>query len=149
MTVNCRRCEYAYWVCEADSGVASDCGVSPLACQCGAPAMPCPDCNPSSDINDPPKMPRGFMPEDGAGIATSRWLRHRQFGQRKNARSKIVATNTRLVGREARKCISMSQSGHCCGLAIGENKSRVMVSSSAPPGSVLPEHLGSAAENFS
>ena len=73
------------------------------------------------------------MPEDEAGIATSRWLRHRQFGQRKNARSKIVATNTRFVSRDATKCISMSQSGHCSGLVSGDNKSRAMVSSSAPP----------------
>jgi len=128
MTVNCRRCEYAYWVCEADCGVASDCGASPLASQCGAPAMSCPERTPGSDINEPPKMPRGLtvMPDDGAGIATSRWLRHRQFGQRKNARSKIVATNTRLVGRVARKCVSMPQSGHCSGFAIEENRSRVM-----------------------
>lgn len=147
MIVNCQRCEYAYWVCEVDTGVPSDGGASPLAWQCGAPAMPCPD----SAINDPPKMARGLtvMPEDEAGIATSRWLRHRQFGQRKNARSKIVATNTRFVGRDARKCISMSQSGHCGGLVSGDSKSRVMVSSSAPPGSVLPEYLGSAAENLS
>ena len=144
---DCQRCDDPYWVCEAHRGVPSDCGDSPLAC--GAPAMPCPDCNPSFGIDDPPKIPPGFtvMPEDGAGIVTSRWLRHWQFGQRKNTRSKIVATNTRLVGRDARKCISMLQSGQWSGLAISENKSSVMVliSSSVPPGSFLPEYLGSAA----
>ena len=134
MTVNCRRCEYAYRVCEVHSGVPSDGGASPLAWQCGAPAMPCPDGNPRSAINDPPKMARELtvMPEDEAGIATSRWLRHRQFGQRKNARSKIVATNTRFVSRDATKCISMSQSGHCGHLAICLLKLNNMAQMSRP-----------------
>src|SRR5262245_11810948 len=147
MTVNCQHCDDTYWVCEAHSGVPSDCDASPLAR--GEPAMPCPDFNPSSGIDDPRKMPPGFavMPEDGAGIVTRRWLRHWQFGQRKNARSKIVATNTRLVGRNARKCISISQSGHWSGLAIWENKSSVMVLISVPcrPVVFYQNILGSAA----
>src|SRR5262249_25388164 len=52
----CERCDETYWVCEAHSRRPSDFGSSPRACQCGAPAMPCPDCN----TDDPPKMPPGF-----------------------------------------------------------------------------------------
>jgi hypothetical protein len=35
-------------------------GTSPRACKCGAPGMPCPDCNPCGE-DEPPKMPPGFQ----------------------------------------------------------------------------------------
>jgi hypothetical protein len=52
----CTRCDDVYWVCEAHSDRPSDLGQSPRACKCGAPSMPCPDCNP----REPPKMWPGF-----------------------------------------------------------------------------------------
>jgi hypothetical protein len=52
------------------------------------------------------------------------------------------------VGRNARKCISISQSGHWSGLAIWENKSSVMVLISVPcrPVGFYQNILGSAAQ---
>ena len=42
----CRGCVDTFWVCEAQPDLPSDIGASPRACKCGAPGMPCPDCNP-------------------------------------------------------------------------------------------------------
>src|SRR5262247_3088008 len=56
MSPTCARCDDTFWVCEAHSRLPSDFGPSPRACQCGAPGMPCPDCN----TENPPKMPPGL-----------------------------------------------------------------------------------------
>ena len=58
------------------------------------------------------------------------------IGQRKNTRFKIADANTRLVGCDARKCISMSQSGHCSGLVIFLLK--VNNTALIPPEPVIP-----------
>ena len=42
----CRGCVDTFWVCDAHPDLPSDIGASPRACKCGAPGMPCPDCNP-------------------------------------------------------------------------------------------------------
>ena len=55
----CARCDNARWVCETHDDVPW--GASSRACQCGAPGMPCPDCNPSAGPREPPKMPPGFV----------------------------------------------------------------------------------------
>jgi len=56
MTPKCERCVTTFGVCETHPRLPPDFGPSPRACQCGAPAMPCPECNAS----DPPKMLPGF-----------------------------------------------------------------------------------------
>jgi hypothetical protein len=58
----CARCDDTFWVCERHDDRPSDCCTPehPRACTCGAPRMPCPDCNARSDPRDPPKMPPGF-----------------------------------------------------------------------------------------
>jgi len=35
------------------------------ACNCGGAGMPCPSCNRSVD-GEPPRVPNGFKPDDGA-----------------------------------------------------------------------------------
>src|SRR6266850_3313678 len=48
----------------------SDCSTPdhPRACTCGAPGMPCPDCNARADPRDTPKMPPAFrVTMDGKG----------------------------------------------------------------------------------
>ena len=57
MAAKCARCDDKFWVCEAHDDLPFDIGQSSRACKCGAPGMPCPDCN--TDI--PPKMPPGFV----------------------------------------------------------------------------------------
>jgi hypothetical protein len=47
------------WVCEAHPNLPWDTFQSSRACTCGAPGMPCPDCNPEGPDN-PPKLPPGF-----------------------------------------------------------------------------------------
>src|SRR5262245_2537505 len=61
MSPKCERCDDSYWVCEAHSHLPSDLATSPRACQCGALAMPCPDCNPFGGPDERPKLPPGFM----------------------------------------------------------------------------------------
>ena len=54
MTTKCARCDDTGWVCEThDDRPWRD-------CDCGAPRMPCPDCNASAGPHDPPRMPPGF-----------------------------------------------------------------------------------------
>jgi hypothetical protein len=68
MIRGCTRCDDAYWVCEEHNNVPWERGPSLRACNCGAPGMPCPDCNRSAGPHDPPKMPPGFMVTvDGKG----------------------------------------------------------------------------------
>jgi hypothetical protein len=60
MTPKCARCDNTRWICEAHDDLPWDCGSSPRACKCGAPGMPCPDCNASTGPHDPPELPPGF-----------------------------------------------------------------------------------------
>src|SRR4051812_46098576 len=62
MTLKCERCDDTFWVCEAHDDRPSDCCTPdhPRACTCGAPGMPCPDCNARDNPRDQPKMPPGF-----------------------------------------------------------------------------------------
>jgi hypothetical protein len=57
----CLQCDDEGWVCEnhPDQPFAG-----PHACRCGGAGMPCPKCNPSSGEDDPPRLPRGFKPEE-------------------------------------------------------------------------------------
>src|SRR5690242_20962853 len=50
----CIRCDGTRWVCEAHDD--QPWGISADACTCGAPGMPCPDCN----AGEPPRPPPGF-----------------------------------------------------------------------------------------
>jgi hypothetical protein len=61
-TPNCFRCDDCGWVCEAHPERPWQ---GPLACECGAPGAPCPDCNSSHDISEGIETPRlPFKPED-------------------------------------------------------------------------------------
>jgi hypothetical protein len=62
-----------FWVCEAHPGLPFDFGPSPRGCKCGAPGMPCPDCNRSAGPDEPPKMPPGVkVTLDNKGPETDR-----------------------------------------------------------------------------
>ena len=63
MVVTCARCRDTYWVCEAQDDRPWD---GAHACGCGAPGMPCPNCNPS-DKDHPPRLPVGFQCDDSTG----------------------------------------------------------------------------------
>jgi hypothetical protein len=56
MIPSCPRCDDTYWVCEAHDDRPWDSGATSRSCTCGAPGMPCPDCNSESR----PKMLPGF-----------------------------------------------------------------------------------------
>jgi hypothetical protein len=58
--MNCARYDDTFWVCEEHDDKPADLGTSSRACRCGAPAMPCPNCNARDDPRAGPKMPPGF-----------------------------------------------------------------------------------------
>jgi hypothetical protein len=55
--IRCTRCDDRRWVCEVHPDRPWD---GPTACGCGAAGAPCPDCNPSTGIDDPPDLGPGF-----------------------------------------------------------------------------------------
>ena len=55
--MKCIRCLDTYWVCEAHEDRPWD---GDKACGCGAPGMPCPDCN-KPDPGSLPRLPGGFQ----------------------------------------------------------------------------------------
>jgi hypothetical protein len=59
--MKCLRCLDTGWVCERHPAMPWD---GEVACGCGGAGMPCPDCNPS-DPARPPRLPAGFVPDDG------------------------------------------------------------------------------------
>src|SRR5262245_17929545 len=79
---------------------------SPAACQCGAPGMPCPECDPSTGIDDRSNMPPGFMSgfdleQADLFFLKSRYQRYQLFGRIKAAttphdRTAIIPMNGQL-----------------------------------------------------
>ena len=65
MTPKCERCDDTFWVCEVHADVPWENGPSPRACKCGAPGMPCPECNACGGPDEPPRMPPGFVADEG------------------------------------------------------------------------------------
>ena len=57
--MKCPLCEDSHWVCESHPQEPWD---GEHACGCGAPGMPCPECN-SARGEDAPRMPAGFKTE--------------------------------------------------------------------------------------
>ena len=56
----CDNCDSSGWVCENHPDQPFSMGSKRAdACECGA-GMPCPVCNPSGGLDDPPRNPPGF-----------------------------------------------------------------------------------------